>query len=53
MKNILDGMAAAGSLDEVIEVHVAYLLSIERQCFVVTDKLVSKFLFLAGFVSVQ
>ncbi|PWA74447.1 spc97 / Spc98 family of spindle pole body (SBP) component [Artemisia annua] len=33
------GMAAAGSLDEVIEVHEAYLLSIQRQCFVVPDKL--------------
>lgn len=33
-------MAAAGSLDEVIEVHEAYLLSIQRQCFVVPDKLV-------------
>ncbi|RVW50462.1 hypothetical protein CK203_086833 [Vitis vinifera] len=32
-------MAAAGSLDEVIEVHEAYLLSIQRQCFVVPDKL--------------
>ncbi|KAF9613908.1 hypothetical protein IFM89_012456 [Coptis chinensis] len=33
------GMSAAGSLDEVIEVHEAYLLSIQRQCFVVPDKL--------------
>lgn len=33
-------MAAAGTLDEVIEVHEAYLLSIQRQCFVVPDKLV-------------
>lgn len=32
-------MASAGSLDEVIEVHEAYLLSIQRQCFVVPDKL--------------
>lgn len=34
-------MAAARSLDEVIEVHESYLLSIQRQCFVVPDKLVS------------
>ncbi|XP_074285780.1 uncharacterized protein LOC141611191 isoform X2 [Silene latifolia] len=33
------GMASARSLDEVIEVHEAYLLSIQRQCFVVPDKL--------------
>ncbi|XP_058069305.1 uncharacterized protein LOC131218651 isoform X2 [Magnolia sinica] len=33
------GMASAGSLDEVIEVHEAYLLSIQRQCFVAPDKL--------------
>ncbi|KAL8172082.1 LOW QUALITY PROTEIN: hypothetical protein V2J09_023886 [Rumex salicifolius] len=36
---LCDGMAAAHSLDEVIEVHDAYLLSIQRQCFVVPDKL--------------
>jgi hypothetical protein len=36
-------MAAALSLDEVIEVHEAYLLSIQRQCFVVPDKLVGNF----------
>ncbi|XP_071713711.1 uncharacterized protein [Rutidosis leptorrhynchoides] len=36
---LCEGMAAAGSLDEVIEVHEAYLLSIQRQCFVVPDKL--------------
>ncbi|KAJ8758768.1 hypothetical protein K2173_000489 [Erythroxylum novogranatense] len=36
---LCQGMAAAGSLDEVIEVHEAYLLSIQRQCFVVPDKL--------------
>jgi hypothetical protein len=36
-------MAAARSLDEVIEVHEAYLLSIQRQCFVVPDKLVGNF----------
>uniref|UniRef100_A0A1D1XQE2 Gamma-tubulin complex component n=1 Tax=Anthurium amnicola TaxID=1678845 RepID=A0A1D1XQE2_9ARAE len=32
-------MASAGSLDEVIEVHEAYLLSVQRQCFVAPDKL--------------
>lgn len=37
---LCEGMAAARSLDEVIEVHEAYLLSIQRQCFVVPDKLV-------------
>ncbi|KAK9072417.1 hypothetical protein SSX86_008851 [Deinandra increscens subsp. villosa] len=36
---LCEGMAAAGSLDEVIQVHEAYLLSIQRQCFVVPDKL--------------
>ncbi|XP_050227045.1 uncharacterized protein LOC126676799 isoform X2 [Mercurialis annua] len=36
---LCEGMARAGSLDEVIEVHEAYLLSIQRQCFVVPDKL--------------
>jgi gamma-tubulin complex component 5 len=36
---LCEGMAAAGSLDEVIEVHEAYLLSIQKQCFVVPDKL--------------
>jgi hypothetical protein len=36
-------MAAARSLDEVIEVHEAYLLSIQRQCFAVPDKLVGNF----------
>ncbi|KAG6735890.1 hypothetical protein POTOM_061436 [Populus tomentosa] len=47
-RELCEGMAAAGSLDEVIEVHEAYLLSIQRQCFVVPDKLVfnlSLFLF--------
>ncbi|XP_048428633.1 spindle pole body component 97-like, partial [Pyrus x bretschneideri] len=34
-----EGMAAARSLDEVIEVHELYLLTIQRQCFVVPDKL--------------
>lgn len=33
-------MTAARSLDEVIEVHELYLLTIQRQCFVVPDKLV-------------
>ncbi|XP_065849250.1 uncharacterized protein [Euphorbia lathyris] len=36
---LCEGMAKAGSLDEVIEVHEAYLLSIQRQCFIVPDKL--------------
>ncbi|KDP33175.1 hypothetical protein JCGZ_13440 [Jatropha curcas] len=36
---LCEGMVTAGSLDEVIEVHEAYLLSIQRQCFVVPDKL--------------
>ncbi|RQP01072.2 hypothetical protein POPTR_016G000100v4 [Populus trichocarpa] len=38
-RELCEGMAVAGSLDEVIEVHEAYLLSIQRQCFVVPDKL--------------
>lgn len=38
-------MEAARSLDEVIEVHESYLLSIQRQCFVVPDKLVCSFFF--------
>lgn len=38
-RELCEGMATAGSLDEVIEVHEAYLLSIQRQCFVVPDKL--------------
>ncbi|XP_051123651.1 uncharacterized protein LOC127246371 isoform X2 [Andrographis paniculata] len=38
-RELCEGVAAAGSLDEVIEVHEAYLLSIQRQCFVVPDKL--------------
>ncbi|KAL5984897.1 hypothetical protein ACLOJK_038733 [Asimina triloba] len=37
---LCEGMASAGSLDEVMEVHEAYLLSIQRQCFVAPDKLV-------------
>ena len=42
-RQLCEGVSAAGSLDEVIEVHEAYLLSIQRQCFVVPDKLVSSF----------
>ncbi|KAI8015972.1 Mitogen-activated protein kinase kinase kinase 5 [Camellia lanceoleosa] len=38
-RELCEGMATAASLDEVIEVHEAYLLSIQRQCFVVPDKL--------------
>ncbi|PON38096.1 Gamma-tubulin complex component protein [Parasponia andersonii] len=38
-QELCEGMAAARSLDEVIEVHESYLLSIQRQCFVVPDKL--------------
>ncbi|XP_022765622.1 gamma-tubulin complex component 5-like [Durio zibethinus] len=38
-RELCEGMAAAGSLDEVIEVHEAYLLTIHRQCFVAPDKL--------------
>ncbi|KAK7351669.1 hypothetical protein VNO77_11274 [Canavalia gladiata] len=38
-RELCEGMAAAKSLDEVIEVHEAYMLSIQRQCFVVPDKL--------------
>lgn len=37
---LCDGVALAGSLDEVIEVHESYLLLIQRLCFVVPDKLV-------------
>lgn len=33
-------MALAGSLDEIIAVHEAYLFSVQRQCFVAPDKLV-------------
>ncbi|KAF5757175.1 putative gamma-tubulin complex component protein [Helianthus annuus] len=47
---LCEGMATAGSLDEVIQVHEAYLLSIHHQCFVVPDKLVSNiFLSFAGY----
>ncbi|XP_011083798.1 uncharacterized protein LOC105166222 isoform X2 [Sesamum indicum] len=38
-RELCEGVAAAGTLDEAIEVHEAYLLSIQRQCFVVPDKL--------------
>ncbi|XP_027149396.1 gamma-tubulin complex component 5 isoform X2 [Coffea eugenioides] len=38
-RELCEGVAAARSLDEVIEVHESYLLSIQRQCFVVPDKL--------------
>ncbi|KAI8523282.1 hypothetical protein RHMOL_Rhmol13G0061200 [Rhododendron molle] len=38
-RELCEGMASAASLDEVIEVHEAYLSSIQRQCFVVPDKL--------------
>ncbi|KAG0618391.1 hypothetical protein M758_4G060000 [Ceratodon purpureus] len=34
-----EGMASAGSLDEVIACHDAYLVSIQRQCLVAPDKL--------------
>ncbi|GKA04164.1 hypothetical protein Tco_0676945 [Tanacetum coccineum] len=37
---LIDGCEAAGSLDEVIEVHEAYLLSIQHLCFVVPDTLI-------------
>jgi gamma-tubulin complex component 5 len=40
---ICDGMASATTLDEVMKVHEAYLSSIQRQCFVASDKLVSIF----------
>ncbi|XP_078149160.1 uncharacterized protein LOC144544512 isoform X2 [Carex rostrata] len=36
---LCSGMELAGSLDEVIEVHETYLSSIQRQCFVASDKL--------------
>ncbi|CAH9091467.1 unnamed protein product [Cuscuta europaea] len=38
-RELCEGMAAAASLDEVIEVHEVYLTSIQRQCFVAPDKL--------------
>lgn len=39
-RELCEGMTAARSLDEVIEVHELYLLTIQRQCSVVPDKLV-------------
>ncbi|XP_060199508.1 uncharacterized protein LOC132627910 isoform X2 [Lycium barbarum] len=36
---LCEGLAAAGSLDEVIEIHEAYLMSIQKQCFAVPEKL--------------
>ncbi|WVZ91111.1 hypothetical protein U9M48_037325 [Paspalum notatum var. saurae] len=36
---LCDGIALATTLDEVMEVHEAYLSSIQRQCFVASDKL--------------
>ncbi|KAL6623488.1 hypothetical protein ACP70R_033367 [Stipagrostis hirtigluma subsp. patula] len=36
---LCDGMASATTLDEVMEVHEAYLSSVQRQCFVASDKL--------------
>ncbi|KZV24413.1 gamma-tubulin complex component 5-like, partial [Dorcoceras hygrometricum] len=38
-RELCEGVAAAGTLDEAMEVHESYLLSIQRQCFVVPDKL--------------
>ncbi|WJX41317.1 hypothetical protein P8452_28686 [Trifolium repens] len=38
-RELCEGMSVAKSLDEVIEAHEAYMLSIQRQCFVVPDKL--------------
>ncbi|KAF7829734.1 putative transmembrane protein [Senna tora] len=38
-REVCEGITAAKSLDEVIDVHEAYMLSIQRQCFVVPDKL--------------
>lgn len=38
-RELCEGMTVAKSLDEVIEAHEAYMLSIQRQCFVVPDKL--------------
>jgi len=37
---LCEGLAAARSLDEVIEIHEAYLMSIQRQGFAVPEKLV-------------
>lgn len=49
-RELCEGMAAARSLDEVIEVHDLYLLTIQRQCFVVPDKLVGCCLCLRAYV---
>ncbi|KAG2324556.1 hypothetical protein Bca52824_007284 [Brassica carinata] len=38
-RELCEAMGKAGSLDEVIYVHETYLLSIQRQCFVVQEKL--------------
>ncbi|XP_058786231.1 uncharacterized protein LOC131660886 isoform X1 [Vicia villosa] len=38
-RELCEGMTVAKSLDEVIDAHEAYILSIQRQCFVVPDKL--------------
>ncbi|KAL2512973.1 Spc97/Spc98 family of spindle pole body (SBP) component [Abeliophyllum distichum] len=38
-RELCEHMAVAGTLDEAIEVHESYLLSIQQQCFVVPDKL--------------
>ncbi|KAJ0256712.1 Gamma-tubulin complex component [Hirschfeldia incana] len=38
-RELCEGMVKAGSLDEVIYIHETYLLSIQRQCFVVQEKL--------------
>ncbi|CAI9755889.1 unnamed protein product [Fraxinus pennsylvanica] len=38
-RELCEHMAVAGTLDEAIEVHESYLLSIQRQCFVVPDNL--------------
>nr|AAF79606.1 F5M15.11 [Arabidopsis thaliana] len=38
-RELCEAMVKAGSLDEVIDVHETYLLSIQRQCFVVQEKL--------------
>ncbi|CAN6853606.1 unnamed protein product [Brassica oleracea] len=38
-RELCEAMVKAGSLDEVIYVHETYLLSIQRQCFVVQEKL--------------
>lgn len=49
-RELCEGMAAAQSLDGVIEVHEAYLLTIHRQCFVVPDKLVGILLYISSYV---